>query len=76
MDNLGSDYKKKLIHKLVRKPGLRGKVDANCIECIYDPFDKGSWRFQVDKCTSPGCPLFSVRPKTNASNDGDSGGET
>ena len=30
-------YKQNLIDKLVKKPGLRGKVDANCIPCIYDP---------------------------------------
>ena len=32
-----SDYKTDLIRKLAGKPGLRGKIDAKCIECIYDP---------------------------------------
>ncbi len=59
------DYKQILIDNLVRKPGLRGKVDANCIECIYDPYQDGTWRYQVTICTSPGCPMYSVRPTSS-----------
>jgi len=57
-------YTNKTIHKLASKPGLRGKIDAKCFECIYDPFQEGTWRKQVEKCTSLACPLFCVRPKT------------
>ena len=42
--------------------GLRSRIDAKCRECVYDPLDKGTWRKQVENCTSPNCPLFDVRP--------------
>ncbi len=63
MNNLTTqtDYKQNLIHKHTSKAGLRGKLDAKCIECIYDPVSLGSWRLQVDKCSSRGCPLHPVR---------------
>jgi len=54
------------IHKLASKPGLRGKIDAKCYECIYDHYDEGSWRKQVEKCTCMTCPLFSVRARSNS----------
>jgi len=46
------------------KRGLRGKVNAKCCECIYDPMaaGSGSWRKQVEACTSYDCPLYTVRP--------------
>lgn len=47
---------------------LRNAVNVMCKYCIYDPYDKGTWREQVDKCTSPKCPLFNVRPKPLRSN--------
>ena len=50
------------IRRLVRKPGLRGKLDAKCCECIYDPTQVGTWRKQVENCASSTCPLFEVRP--------------
>ena len=51
----------KIIARQLSKPGLRGAVNAKCIECIYDPLDKGSWIDQVGKCTSPDCPLYNYR---------------
>lgn len=57
-------YRTETIHRLVRKPGLRGRLDAKCCECIYDPYQEGTWRKQVENCTSPTCPLFDVRPKS------------
>ncbi len=56
-------YRKKLILNHAEKAGLRGKIDAKCIECIYCPFSEGTWRKQVQDCTSTECPLWSVRPK-------------
>jgi len=57
----------KLIAKLVKKPGLRGKIDAKCCECIYDPNGGGGgWREQIVSCTSYTCPLYPVRPKSYA----------
>ena len=58
------DNREILIHKMAEKPGLRGKLDAKCIECIYDPYQPGTWRFQVEECTSPDCPLYLVRAKS------------
>lgn len=54
----------KLIEKQARKPGLRGKIDAKCVECIYDPAQEGGWRQQVEKCASASCPLYSVRTRS------------
>ena len=59
-----NDRQQILIDKHVRKAGLRGKIDAKCIECIYDPYQQGTWRKQVENCTFWHCPLFSVRPVT------------
>ena len=47
---------------LGKKPKLRTKINAKCKECIYDPYAAGSWRKQVEYCTSYKCPLYSVRP--------------
>ena len=52
-----------LIAKQSAKRGLRGKVNAKCIECIVDPDGGGgTWRQQVEACTAPTCPLYAVRP--------------
>ncbi len=53
-----------IIDRLSSKTGLRGKLDAKCVECIYDPHQEGTWRKQVENCASPACPLYSVRPRT------------
>jgi hypothetical protein len=42
---------------------LRKAINDKCIECIYDPIGgPGTWRQQVEECTSKSCPLFPVRP--------------
>lgn len=42
---------------------LRDAVNAKCKSCIYDPFGGcGTWREQVQACSSANCPLHSVRP--------------
>jgi hypothetical protein len=48
---------------------LKKCIEAMCKSCIYDPADVGSWRHQVEKCTSGPtakvpCPLWEVRPIT------------
>ncbi len=49
---------------------LRKAINDKCRECIYDPIGgRGNWRQQVEACTSPACPLFSVRPTSKASKD-------
>lgn len=39
-------------------------INAKCKDCIYDPLDHGTWRFQVENCTSKECPLWCYRPLT------------
>ena len=41
---------------------LRKAVNDKCKECIYDPKSQGTWRKQVEDCTSRLCPLYSERP--------------
>lgn len=54
-----------VINREASKAGLRGKINAKCCECIYDPYEAGTWRSQVEKCTSKDCPLYQVRPTSN-----------
>lgn len=44
-------------------PSLRQAINAKCKECIYDPIGRGTWRQQVEACTSYACPLYPIRPK-------------
>lgn len=37
-----------------------------CKSCIYDPKDQGTWREQVERCTSTNCALHQHRPMTVA----------
>ena len=56
-----------LIAKEGSKAGLRGKINAKCIECVYDPLGgDGSWRQQVQNCLGTDCPLYPVRPLSRA----------
>ena len=57
-----NDVAEKVIIREASKAGLRGKINAKCCECIYDPYASGTWREQVENCTSKACPLFTVRP--------------
>jgi hypothetical protein len=42
---------------------LRKAINDKCKECLYDPLSGGgTWRQQIAACTSPGCPLYPVRP--------------
>ena len=44
---------------------LRKSIDKMCKQCIYDPHPgNGTWRQQVEACTSKDCALFDVRPKS------------
>ncbi len=46
-----------------KTPKLRARINAMCKDCIYDPHGgTGTWRQQVEACTSPACPLYPVRP--------------
>jgi hypothetical protein len=46
---------------------LRKAIDAMCKDCTYDPYEKGTWRKQVENCDIAHCPLHRVRPMTFAS---------
>lgn len=51
-----------LIARESEKPGFRGRINAKCIDCIYDPEDVGTWRQQVEACRCDDCPLHPIRP--------------
>ena len=46
---------------------LRKAVNEKCRECIYDKQASGTWRQQVEGCTSLDCPLYLVRPRSSIS---------
>ena len=44
---------------------MRKAINEKCKECIYDPMPgNGTWRQQVEACTSKSCPLYEFRPKS------------
>jgi hypothetical protein len=48
----------------ITKPSLRSAINAKSREYIYCSLTgTGSWRLQVENCTSISCPLYSVRTK-------------
>jgi len=49
---------------ILKRPSMRKAINAKCKECIYDENinGNGTWRQQVEGCTSPLCPLFPLRP--------------
>ena len=51
-----------VIDREVKKGGFRGRINAMCCSCIYDPYSDGTWRKQVEECTSLACPLYPIRP--------------
>jgi len=61
-----TDRRQELIDKHVAKPGLRGKIDAHCISCVYEQSNGGTWRQQVELCTVTVCPLYGVRPTSKS----------
>ena len=58
------DKRRELIARQAEKPGFKGKINAKCIECMYDPSRSGdgNWRQQIAACTDSACPLYTVRP--------------
>lgn len=41
-------------------------IDAKCKDCNFDNNDVGTWREQVESCTSTSCSLWEHRPLTAA----------
>lgn len=48
---------------------LRNAINDKCRDCIYDPLAGGTWRAQVEMCTVTRCPLYPVRPVTEATRE-------
>ena len=59
-----TDHREHLIQKFMVENTYKSNVYGKCVECLYDPEDIGTWRMQIEACTSHGCPLFSKRPTT------------
>ena len=58
-----NDLKSRVITRESAKPGMRGKVNAKCVECIYDDLGgNGTWRKQTEACVAVECPLWPIRP--------------
>jgi hypothetical protein len=41
-------------------------LNEKCKQCIYDPACSGTWREQVENCTTTSCPIWQHRPMTVA----------
>ena len=54
---------------------LRKAINAKCRECVYDPYQPGGWREQVEACGCSSCPLYDVRPRPRRRNKGQSADE-
>ena len=44
-------------------------IDAHCRDCIYDAQSIGTWRYQVEACTSLNCKLHQFRPLTKSTKE-------
>lgn len=48
-----------------KRPSMRKAINNMCKACLYDSIGgNGTWRQQIDKCTSLDCPLFPLRPRS------------
>ena len=56
---------REIIAKLMSgRPGMRARVNAKCVDCIYDPLLPGNWKQQVHACEDDLCPLWEIRAKS------------
>jgi hypothetical protein len=53
--------------KTRKRPSLKAAVENMCKQCIYDTSADGTWRQQVENCSSTECALYDVRPMTGKS---------
>ncbi len=61
------DRRQAVIDQEMKRGGFRGRVNAMCAACIFDPDGGGgTWRQQVEACTSLGCPLYEIRPTSKS----------
>lgn len=45
---------------------LKKAVIEKCKQCTYDPAAPGTYLMQIEQCTVKSCPLWEVRPVSNA----------
>ena len=57
----GRKDKDQIISRLWLTPGIRPRVDANCVQCIYDEQAIGSYKQQVWGCSVKQCVFHPVR---------------
>lgn len=43
---------------------LKKCIEQHCKNCTYDKYVEGTWRAQVEACTTVSCALHPVRPMT------------
>lgn len=49
----------------MRAPRSRKRaIETFCRSCIYDGHAHGTWREQVERCTSLMCALYELRPRS------------
>ena len=46
--------------------GLRGRINANCVDCTYDNLAPGNWKQQVQACTIKSCSFWDIRPRSKS----------
>jgi len=56
-------------HLIAGTSGLRGRVNAHCVTCVYDDLEPGTWRQQVAQCSVSSCPIWEVRAKSKSTVD-------
>ena len=56
-----SRNKNAIIARLLKKSGKRALIDANCVQCVYDETERGTYRKQVWECSARDCVFYSVR---------------
>ncbi len=44
----------------------RKAIIEMCKGCIFDPYTPGTWRVQIEDCSSRNCPLYDLRPVSRA----------
>ena len=47
---------------VIKHGSRKNAIDRFCRLCIADTTQPGSWRTQVEACTSRKCPLYNFRP--------------
>jgi hypothetical protein len=51
--------------EISRRISLRAAINGCCRACIHDPHAPGTWRQQVEACTSSECALHAARPRSS-----------